>query len=203
VKYIIVLALLLVAGCSEAIMEKNEEVEKPENVQLATFAGGCFWCMVHPFDSLDGVLDVTAGYAGGQVENPSYKEVSAGGTGHAEAVQITYDPFKVTYAELVEVFWKQINPTDEGGQFNDRGGQYRTEIFYHDEEQRKVATDSLRKLNESGRFDKPLVTPITKFTNFYPAEEYHQDYYKKNPVRYKVYRAASGRDRYLKSVWEN
>ena len=167
----------------------------------ATFAGGCFWCMEPPFEKLDGVLDVVSGYSGGAEANPSYEQVSSGATGHAESVQVTYDPARIGYAELLDVFWRQIDPTDPGGQFGDRGRQYRPAIFYHDEEQRRLAEASKAELEGSGRYDAPIVTEITAFTAFYPAEDYHQDYYKKNPVRYKTYRYLSGRDRYLDGIW--
>ncbi len=169
--------------------------------QKATFAGGCFWCMEHPFEKLDGVISVVSGYIGGHKENPTYKEVSAGSTGHAEAVEITYDPTKVTYEELLEVFWRQVDPTDGGGQFVDRGSQYRTGIFTHDESQKKAATLSKATLENRMLFGKPVVTEITRAGTFYPAEEYHQDYYKNNPIRYKYYRSRSGRDRFLDQHW--
>ncbi|WP_236890356.1 peptide-methionine (S)-S-oxide reductase MsrA [Desulfoluna limicola] len=169
--------------------------------QKATFAGGCFWCMEHPFEKLDGVISVISGYIGGHKENPTYKEVSAGSTGHAEAVEITYDPTKVTYEELLEVFWRQVDPTDGGGQFVDRGSQYRTGIFYHTDSQKKTATLSKAALENRMLFGKPVVTEITRAGTFYPAEEYHQDYYKNNPIRYKYYRSRSGRDQFLDQHW--
>lgn len=169
--------------------------------QKATFAGGCFWCMEHPFEKLDGVISVVSGYIGGNKENPTYKEVSAGSTGHAEAVEITYDPTKITYEELLEVFWRQVDPTDGGGQFVDRGSQYRTGIFTHDASQKKAATLSKAALENRMLFGKPVVTEITSAGTFYPAEEYHQDYYKNNPIRYKYYRSRSGRDRFLDQHW--
>ena len=169
--------------------------------ELATFAGGCFWCMVHPFDKLPGVKEVFSGYTGGHTVNPTYEENSSGTTGHAESIQITYDPAKISYAELLEVFWRQIDPTDAGGQFVDRGNQYRSAIFYHNDEQKKLAEESRDRLARSGRFNKPIVTEIVKAGPFYKAEEYHQYYYKKNPVRYKYYRYRSGRDQFLDKVW--
>lgn len=172
-----------------------------KELAVATFAGGCFWCMEHPFEKLDGVVEVVSGYAGGHKDNPTYKEVSAGVTGHAESIQITYDPSKITYEELLDVFWRQINPTDTGGQFVDRGFQYRSAIFYHNDGQKEKAEKSKKMLNESGRYEKPVVTEITGFSSFYPAEEYHQDYYKRRPLRYKFYRYNSGRDKYLKKIW--
>ncbi len=172
-------------------------------LEKATFAGGCFWCMESPFEKLDGVVDVISGYTGGHKENPTYEEVSAGGTGHVEAVQITYDPSKITYEELLEVFWQQINPTDDGGQFVDRGSQYRSAIYYHNEEQKRLAQESKQNLDSSGIYDKPVVTEILEASTFYKAEEYHQDYYKKNSLRYKFYRYNSGRDTYLEKTWED
>jgi len=166
----------------------------------ATLAGGCFWCMEPPFDKLDGVISTTVGYTGGHRKNPTYQEVSSGTTGHAEAIQIVYDPKKITYDELLEVFWQNIDPTDDGGQFCDRGNQYRTAIFYHDEQQKRLAEESKKALIESKRF-KEVATETTAASTFYPAEEYHQDYYKKNPIRYKYYRYGCGRDRRLKELW--
>jgi peptide methionine sulfoxide reductase msrA/msrB len=170
---------------------------------LATFAGGCFWCMEAPFEKLGGVLDVVSGYAGGPEVQPTYEQVSAGHTGHAEAVQIRYDPSRVDYQTLLDVFWRQIDPTDAGGQFVDRGRQYRSAIFTHDAEQRRLAEASARALADSGRFTKPIVTEIVPFTAFYPAEAYHQDYYEKNPIRYRFYRRNSGRDQFLAAVWKD
>ena len=176
-------------------------VHAETKLEKATFAGGCFWCMEPPFEKLDGVIEVISGYTGGSKENPTYEEVSAGGTGHVEAVQITYDPTKITYSDLLDVFWRQIDPTDPNGQFVDRGSQYRSVIFYHDEEQKRLADQSKEALDKSGRYDKPIVTEIVEASVFYEAEDYHQDYYKKNPIRYKYYRYNSGRDQYLKKVW--
>jgi peptide methionine sulfoxide reductase msrA/msrB len=176
-------------------------VHAETKLEKATFAGGCFWCMEPPFEKLDGVIEVISGYTGGHKENPKYKEVSAGGTGHVEAVQIVYDPSKITYSDLLDVFWMQIDPTDPNGQFVDRGSQYRSVIFYHDEEQKRLADQSKEALDKSGRYDKPIVTEIVEASVFYEAEDYHQDYYKKNPIRYKYYRYNSGRDQYLKKVW--
>jgi peptide methionine sulfoxide reductase msrA/msrB len=186
-------------GGTPLAAEEGGENDAPQ--KLATFAGGCFWCMEHPFEELDGVSAVVSGYTGGREVDPSYEEVSSGGTGHAEAIQIHYDPARVTYDELLDVFWRQIDPTDPGGQFVDRGAQYRTAIFYHDEEQRRLAEASKAALARSGRFDRPIVTEIVPATAFYQAEEYHQDYSEKNPLRYKYYRYGSGRDQYLRKVW--
>lgn len=169
--------------------------------ELATFAGGCFWCMVKPFDELPGILRVVSGYTGGHKPNPTYEEVCTHTTGHTEAVQIEFDPARFPYAKLVELFWQQIDPTDPGGQFHDRGDSYRTAIFYHSDEQRKIAEESKRKLAESRRFDKPIVVPIEPAQPFYPAEEYHQDYHKKNPMHYKRYRIGSGREAFIERHW--
>ncbi|GAB4551486.1 MAG: hypothetical protein Tsb0017_01330 [Geothermobacteraceae bacterium] len=187
--------LLSLAAGDEATMNRDETA-------TATFAGGCFWCMEHPFEELDGVIEVISGYTGGHKVNPTYREVSAGGTGHAEAVQVRYDPNKIGYRELLDVFWRNIDPTDAGGQFVDRGSQYRSAIFYHNEEQRRLAEESKRKLAQSGRFDKPIVTEIVPASTFYPAEDYHQDYSSKNPLRYWFYRSGSGRDQFLEKVWK-
>jgi peptide methionine sulfoxide reductase msrA/msrB len=170
-------------------------------LEKATFAGGCFWCMEPPFEKLDGVKEVISGYTGGQKVNPTYEEVSAGTTGHVEAIEVIYDPSKVTYSKLLDVFWKQINPADAGGQFVDRGSSYLSAVFYHNEEQKKLAEGSKKELERSGRFEKPVVTEIRPAGPFYRAEEYHQDYWKKNPVRYKFYRYNSGRDQYLAKIW--
>lgn len=170
-------------------------------LEKATFAGGCFWCMISPFEKLEGVVEVIAGYTGGHKKNPTYEEVSAGGTGHVEAVEVTYDPSKITYLQLLEVFWRQIDPTDSGGQFVDRGAQYRSIIFYHNDEQKALAERSKEVLDRSGIYKKPIVTEIVPASEFYKAEEYHQDFYRKNPIRYKYYRYFSGRDQYIKKIW--
>lgn len=185
------------------ISDKNEIKKNMGKLEIATFAGGCFWCTESDFEKLKGVNEVISGYTGGQKINPTYQEVSDGATGHAEAVQVYYDPGVVTYDELLDVFWRHINPTDPGGQFADRGSQYRSEIFYHTEAQKRKATASKRALEESMVFDTPVVTPITKFEKFYEAEAYHQDYYKKNSYRYKYYRWGSGRDQFLDKVWKD
>ena len=187
----------------EKISEKSEVLTIEEREGKATFAGGCFWCMEAPFEIIEGVKKVISGYTGGDKERPTYQEVSSGGTGHLEAVQIIYDPSKITYEKLLDVFWKQVDPTDSAGQFVDRGQQYTTAIFYHNEEQKKLAKKSKEDLAKSGRYEKPIITQIDKAPEFYRAEGYHQDYYKKNPVRYKYYRYNSGRDRYLKKIWGN
>ncbi|OEU56933.1 MAG: peptide-methionine (S)-S-oxide reductase [Desulfuromonadales bacterium C00003096] len=171
------------------------------NTELAIFAGGCFWCMEPPFEKHPGVLSVTSGYTGGQKLNPTYHEVSAGGTGHTEAIEIVFDPDQISYPQLLEILWMNIDPTDGNGQFVDRGNQYRSAIFYLNQEQRLLAEASKQDLEKSGRFDKPIVTEIVAASTFYLAEDYHQDYYKKNPLRYKFYRYNSGRDRFLDQEW--
>ncbi|WP_042355381.1 peptide-methionine (S)-S-oxide reductase MsrA [Bacillus rubiinfantis] len=169
--------------------------------KVATFAGGCFWCMVKPFDEQPGIRSVVSGYTGGSVENPTYEQVCSGATGHVEAVQITYDPTVFSYEKLLQLFWQQIDPTDAGGQFYDRGQSYQTAIFYHDDEQKRLAEASKQALAESGRFHKPIVTPILPAQPFYPAEEYHQYYYKKNPAHYQRYHVGSGRKGYIEAHW--
>ncbi len=169
--------------------------------EKATFAGGCFWCMQPPFDKLPGVISTTVGYAGGKKNNPTYEEVCSGATGHTESIEVTFDPSQVSYNGILDVFWHNIDPTTLNKQFADTGTQYRTAIFYHNEEQKKLAEASKEKLDKSGVFGQPIVTEITPVSRFYPAEEYHQKYYEKNPVRYKFYRFGSGRDAYLKKVW--
>lgn len=180
----------------------GKEIKK-DSLGKATFAGGCFWCMEPPFEMLDGVVEVVVGYAGGNTENPTYEEVSSGKTGHVEAVQILFDASKISYEELLEVFWRQIDPTDAGGQFADRGSQYRTVIFYHDQNQKQLAETSKEHLRKSKRFDKPIVTEILPFSNFYPAEEYHQEYYKKHSRGYKLYKQRSGREQFIEESWED
>ena len=167
----------------------------------ATFAGGCFWCMEGPFDKLPGVVSTTSGYIGGTVKDPSYEQVSSGATGHTEGVEIVYDPAKVTYQQLLDVFWKNVDPTDGGGQFCDRGSQYRTGIFAHGEEQERLAEQSKKDLETSGKVKKRIVTQVMPAGDFYAAEDYHQDYYLRNPVRYKFYRYNCGRDERLKDLW--
>jgi len=170
-----------------------------QELAKATFAGGCFWCMEPPFDALDGVVSTTSGYTGGHTANPTYEQVSAGKTGHAEAVEIVYDPRKVTYTRLLEVFWRNIDPLTANAQFCDTGNQYRAVIFVHDATQRRLAEASKDAVAQ--RLQKPIVTEITAASQFWPAEEYHQDYYKKNPIRYKFYRTSCGRDRRLEAIW--
>jgi peptide methionine sulfoxide reductase msrA/msrB len=181
-----------------AMITRSDADNKHEK---ATFAGGCFWCMVHPFDRMDGVIKVVSGYTGGDKKNPTYEEVSSGTTGHIEAVEITYDPDKITYKDLLDVFWRQIDPTDGGGQFADRGSQYETAIFYHNERQKAIAEASKAEVELSGKFTLPVETRVIKAGEFYRAEEYHQDYYKKQPARYGLYRMGSGRAGYIDRVW--
>jgi peptide-methionine (S)-S-oxide reductase len=171
------------------------------NRATATFAGGCFWCEETAFEGLPGVASVTSGYAGGQAKNPSYEQVSAGSTGHAESVQVVYDPAQISYPRLLEVFWHNVDPLDAGGQFCDRGTQYRSAIFYATEEQRREAEASKAALEKDPRFQGKIVTQIVPVGTFYPAEEYHQDFYKKNPLRYREYRQGCGRDARLKQLW--
>eukprot|EP00963_Diacronema_lutheri_P002102 scaffold139_cov325-Pavlova_lutheri.AAC.22 len=170
-------------------------------LEAATFAGGCFWCMEKPFDHVDGVENTVSGYCGGREARPTYKQVSAGVTGHAESLRVEYDPKIVSYEELLDVFWRQINPTQENQQFCDRGRQYRSAIFYHDEMQKEAALNSREKYEKLGVFQGPIRTEIVPVTDFWDAEEYHQDYYKKNPLLYRFYRSRCGRDQYLDSVW--
>jgi peptide methionine sulfoxide reductase msrA/msrB len=207
-KKIVILAIMLIfitTGCqgtdSPQKEVKKDMLKEDKILSIATFAGGCFWCTEADFEKLPGVVRVISGYTGGKKENPSYEEVSSGTTGHIESVQVYFDSSKIAYEELLDYFWHHIDPTDPGGQFVDRGSQYRSVIFYHNEEQKKVAEKSKEELSKSGSFDKPIVTEIIKFNKFYEAEEYHQDYYKKNPLRYKFYRYNSGRDQFLEKEW--
>jgi peptide methionine sulfoxide reductase msrA/msrB len=202
-----VLAALFI-GCQRPQGDPVKPKENPmteqnkSNLRIATLAGGCFWCSESDLEKLPGVEKVISGYTGGTKENPTYEEVSAGRTGHVEAVQVYYDPARVSYEQLLEAFWRHIDPTDPGGQFADRGSQYRSVIFYHDEEQKRIAEKLRESLNKSGRFSRPVATEIKAFSRFYPAEDYHQDYHKKNPLRYQYYRHGSGRDQFLKKAWE-
>jgi peptide methionine sulfoxide reductase msrA/msrB len=196
----IVILLAMIIGVTA--MVSFSVTRAAETLERATFAGGCFWCMEPPFEKLHGVKEVIAGYTGGEKKNPTYEEVSSGTTGHLESVEVVFDPSVISYDRLLDVFWRQIDPTDAGGQFVDRGGQYRSAIFYHSEEQQRLAELSKKELAASGIFQKPIVTQIRPASIFYPAEDYHQDYYKKNPIRYKFYRFTSGRDRFLKNTWQ-
>ncbi|HYK83529.1 MAG TPA: peptide-methionine (S)-S-oxide reductase MsrA [Gemmatimonadales bacterium] len=200
----IVTVLLASAPLVVGLVQRPREGELPfrqSGYAKAAFAGGCFWCMEHPFDQLDGVVAVTSGYTGGHTPHPSYEEVSAGGTGHAESVEILYDPTKISYERLLDVYWHNVDPLTRDAQFCDHGSQYRTAIFYHDSTQHRLAEDSKRQLEASGRFHEPVVTEIVPAGEFYPAEEYHQHYYRKNPLRYKFYRWSCGRDRRLRELW--
>ena len=199
---ITLLSLTLVCGSPSEAPAQQQAASAPAStqaLQVATFGGGCFWCMEPPFDKLNGVVSTTSGYIGGSVANPTYDQVSAGGTGHAEVLQVKYDPSKVTYAKLLQVFWRNIDPLTPNRQFCDEGSQYRSAIFFHDAGQRRAAEASKRALD--GRFRQAIVTEIVAATAFYPAEAYHQNYYTKNPVRYKFYRSRCGRDDRLKEVW--
>jgi methionine-S-sulfoxide reductase len=228
-KYLLALALLALVGCQTPKQEDSsstadvsaakDEPQQPAASQnggaseitaadlapagmgLATFAGGCFWCMERPFESIEGVTAVYSGYTGGPEENPTYQQVGGGDTGHTEAVRVVYDPAKVSYALLLEVFWRNIKPTQVDGQFVDNGTQYRTGVFYHDEAQQKEALASKRELAATGKFDGPIVTEITKAAAFWPAEAYHQDFYITHPDHYQQYRSRSGRDQYLRKIW--
>jgi peptide-methionine (S)-S-oxide reductase len=172
-----------------------------QQTETATFASGCFWCTESDFEKVPGVIDATSGYLGGKTANPTYKEVSAGGTGHAEGVEVRYDPSKVTYQQLLDVYWKNVDPFDKGGQFCDRGDQYRPAIFYHNDEQKRLAEDSKAALEKSGRFKDPIVVEITQASTFTKAEDYHQNYASKNPIQYLIYRHGCGRDARLQAIW--
>lgn len=205
----VILASLILATVFlgyQQVRSTEKKMENPmdkmaENTRSAVFAGGCFWCTESDFEKMDGVIKAVSGYTGGQMKNATYKQVSAGGSGHVEAVKVVYDPDKITYDRLLEIFWRHVDPTDAGGQFVDRGAQYRSVIFYNNEQERQMAEASKKALAESGRFDRPVVTEILPLESFYDAEDYHQDYYKKNPLRYKWYRSGSGRDQFLEKTW--
>lgn len=192
--------MIRLVGLVAVVVMTNTNVTA-QSLETATFAGGCFWCMEHPFDELPGVVAVTSGYTGGHTKNPSYEEVSAGASGHAESVRIVYDPARISYEKLLEVFWHNIDPTVKDRQFCDKGNQYRSAIFYHNEEQHRLALQSKAALEKNNPFQGPIVTEIVQATEFYPAEEYHQHYYRKNPIRYKFYRFSCGRDKKLKELW--
>jgi len=197
--FLLVAGVIMAASASLAAEEGPAKTAAGKRLEKATFAGGCFWCMQPPFDHLDGVVSTTAGYTGGQKKNPTYEEVSAGGTGHAESVEVLYDPARVSYARLLEVFWHNIDPLTANRQFCDAGNQYRSAIFYHDETQRRLAEESKSTLEKARGWK--IVTGIVPAGEFYPAEEYHQGYYKKNPLRYKFYRTGCGRDGRLRELW--
>ncbi len=202
---LLALAVLLI-GFGQ-VLSKDKPMDNPKDANMtegtreAVFAGGCFWCTESDFEKVDGVIEAISGYTGGQVKNPTYRQVSGGGTGHIEAVKVIYDASKIDYQGLLDIFWRKVNPTDGGGQFVDRGDQYRSAIFYADNQQRSLAEASKKKLAASGIFDESIATDILPLGTFYPAEDYHQDYYKKNPIRYKWYRSGSGRDQFLNKVW--
>jgi len=202
-KLLPILILILLFACSkkEQPAMADQKDYKPAVTKEALFAGGCFWCTESDFEKVDGVVEAISGYVGGDEKDPTYKQVSAGKTGHYEAIRVIYDPAKITYTELLDVFWRHVDPTDPTGQFVDKGKQYRSAIFYINDEQKNQAEESKKKMDASGRFNKPIVTEILKAKTFYDAEEYHQDYYKKNPIRYKYYRSGSGRDDYLDDRW--
>ncbi|MCF8419334.1 MAG: peptide-methionine (S)-S-oxide reductase MsrA [Melioribacteraceae bacterium] len=200
------LALIFFIACSEGNTQDMKKNNSPMSsysgkYDTATFAGGCFWCMEAPFENITGVKEVNSGYSGGMEDNPTYKEVSSGSTGHKESVQVIYDPAIISYAELLDIYWKQFDPTDSGGSFYDRGSQYESAIFYHNERQKMLAEESKNRLDKSGIFDSPIVTKIEEFTAFYPAEENHQDYAEKNPLRYENYKKGSGREAFIMGVW--
>ena len=196
-----VFILSLLAMTISTSADETSVAATDSNTSVATFAGGCFWCMEGPFDKLEGVVSTTSGYTGGHTKNPTYKQTSTGKTGHTEAVQIVYDPEQVSYEKLLDVFWHNIDPTTPDQQFCDRGSQYRSEIFYHDDEQKQLAEASKTALDKNKPFREPVVTQVTEASTFYAAEDYHQDYYKKNPIRYRYYRHGCGRDKRLEQLW--
>nr|WP_319258017.1 peptide-methionine (R)-S-oxide reductase MsrB [Desulfosarcina sp.] len=207
-KNTIVAALVLIAVFFgyQQVRSMDDKMENPmnemvENSRSAVFAGGCFWCTESDYEKVDGVIEAVSGYTGGRMENPTYKQVSAGGTGHIEAIKVVYDPAKISYSQLLDTLWRHIDPTDAGGQFVDRGDQYRSAIFYATDEERQMAEASKKALSASGHFDRPIVTDILPLGAFYEAEDYHQDYYKKNSLRYNWYRSGSGRDQFLETTW--
>lgn len=192
--------LIILAALSINAFASNAINSAPQQA-TATFAGGCFWCMEPPYDKLDGVISTTSGYMGGHVDKPTYQQVSHGNTGHTEVVQVIYDPAVISYQKLLDTYWKNIDPTDARGQFCDKGSQYRTEIFYHNAEQRNLAQQSKAELLNNKPFKGDITTPISAAKTFYAAEDYHQDYYQKNPIRYKYYRYSCGRDNRLEELW--
>ena len=200
------LVLIAVFFGYQQVRSMDDKMEIPmdemvENARSAVFAGGCFWCTESDFEKVDGVIEAVSGYTGGRMENPTYKQVSAGGTGHIEAIKVVYDPAKISYSQLLDILWRHIDPTDAGGQFVDRGDQYRSAIFYATDEERQMAEASKKALSASGHFDRPIVTDILPLGAFYEAEDYHQDYYKKNSLRYNWYRSGSGRVQFLETAW--
>jgi peptide methionine sulfoxide reductase msrA/msrB len=211
IKGILIALLLITTACSKTESDETFDNKGMEpavinasgNEEIATIAGGCFWCIEAPFEKVEGVKEVISGYAGGTEPDPTYKQVSSGKTDYREAVQVYFDPDVISYSEILGIYWKQFDPTDDGGSFVDRGFQYTSAIFYHDEKQNEVAKRSINELDNSGIFDKQIITPIIKFTTFYPAEDYHQDFYKKDPERYYSYRKGSGRDTFIMKVWKD
>ena len=210
IQSILLLMTIISVSCTQGQQQEQEKKDQPDNQHLesfsgqtekATVAGGCFWCIEAPFEKIDGVISAVSGYSGGEIKDPTYEQVSSGKTDHRETVEITFDPKVISYSEILNIYWKQFDPTDAGGSFYDRGHQYTSAIYYHSKEQKKVAEQSKQQLEQSGKFDKPIVTPIEKFKNFYVAEEYHQDYYKKKPDHYNRYRKGSGRDAFIKKIW--
>ena len=199
----IIAVCAITTGLYTLPLPAQDNSQEPQKIAKATFAGGCFWCMEPPFDKLDGVISTISGYTGGLTKNPTYQQVSAGKTGHAEVIQITYDPSIVSYEELLKVFWVNIDPTTPDQQFCDRGNQYRSAIFYHNDEQLQVANNSIQALEQNKPFKEDIVTQLEPIQEFYLAEDYHQDYYSKNPLRYKYYRYSCGRDKRLKSLWRD
>ena len=200
-KYLISLALAALVVGSLTASPKGGQAEDGSQLTKATFAGGCFWCMEEAFEKIEGVVSVVSGYTGGQVENPTYEQVSAGGTGHAESVEVTFDPSKVTYMQLLEVFWRNVDPTTANAQFCDHGPQYRSAIFYHDDDQKQLIEESMKKIEREKTFPDAIVTEIAPASVFYTAEEYHQDFYTKNPIRYKYYKWSCGRAKRLEQLW--
>ncbi len=192
---VLITGLVFITGTMTGVAATDSQLAK------ATFAGGCFWCMEEAFEKVEGVVSATSGYSGGQVANPSYEEVSAGRTGHAESVEVVYDPAKVTYSKLLDAFWHNVDPITPNAQFCDHGTQYRSAIFYHNEEQKRLAEESRKTIEQSKRFKESIVTQLVMVSEFYPAEEYHQDFYKKNPIRYKFYKYNCGRAQRLEQLW--
>lgn len=195
------LLVTLIISCQAHPEKKEKEMTSNIKLEIATLAGGCFWCMEPPFDKQEGVIKTIPGYAGGHIKNPTYEQVSEGGSGHLEVMQVHFNPEIVSYNKILDIFWMNIDPTDGGGQFVDRGSQYKTAIFYHNEVQKKLAEESLKQLSESKKFDGEIKTELLPLTEFYPAEDYHQDYYQKNPTRYHFYRTNSGRDQFIENKW--
>jgi peptide methionine sulfoxide reductase msrA/msrB len=201
VTFLILAAGFLMKG-PEQVHSKNITSNNAEDLEIATLAGGCFWCVEADYEKLDGVVKSISGYTGGKEKNPKYKQVASGQTGHVESVQVYFDPSVISYSEILDYYWRHVDPTDSGGQFVDRGAHYRTMIFYHNDEQKRIAEESKQQLQESGRFKKPIATEIRPFDRFYQAEDYHQDYYKKSSTHYTMYRRGSGRDQFLQSAWK-